>query len=818
MIQRVSTVLLLLTAFTVSAGASVVPVSGKASIAIGALYPDVSPDGKKLAVSYQGKIGILPVAGGTMRIVSEGARWDVWPRWSPDGERIACVSAPSFGQGVLKLLNAKTGTEIKLPKSVWSSGAFWFHPDGKRLFGRFAYRGVPQKLSSVNLETGEIKPVSGSIYGFGTRRAAYTLSPDGEWLYFGVQYDHSGQQGGNNGPQTDIHRIPSQGGKAEKLFQWPARIYHLCVSANGQGLFAMTDRGTAHNDIWHLPLQAPLGGAKKLSFGIADDDWPVVSRDGKSVFFTDNREGATALRLHDLRTSAQRDLKISAIDYGSPLKRMLFKIGSSRAHENAAWRVSIKRKNGGYHFPPGTMYHISAGLGHFIQRGDLEITLPTGAYEIRIFGGPEFQADLTDVVLSAGSGTQTFHSTITRWTDTRSSGWYSGENHIHANYGYGQWYNSPRSMLDMCEAEDLHVANLVVANSDGDAIFDREFFAGGPDPLSTDKTLLWWNEEFRSTIWGHMTLFHLKQLVEPIMTGFANTTNPWDVPTNGDILRRTRRQGGSAGYTHPTNNSDDPYDQPYSAKGLPVDVALGLVDCADVMGNVYPKVIPFWYRLLNAGFRLPASAGTDCFLNRVYMAPPGWGRVYVKVDGEFTYGKWVDGLKAGRSFVSNGPVLQFTANGAGLGETILLKQPGKVSVKAGFQAAYPLEQFEVIFNGKPVAGGKLQSPNRNGEITVNVAIEQSGWLALRASGKSVRHWWGREHGAHTNPIYVKVEGHPQPVRENAEYFINWIERLELELKNRNRIPTEEKFDVQQHLDLAKQVYLSKILSGNKLVR
>lgn len=818
MVPRVFVAAFLLAALTFQSYAATVPVRGQASIAAGALYPDVSPDAKQLAVSYQGAIGILPVKGGTLRLLPKGPRWDVWPRWSPDGKRIACVSSPSFGQGTIKLFDVQSGDEIKLPKSIWSSGAFWFHPDGKRLFGRFAYRGVPQKLNSVNLETGEIRSVSGSIYGFGTRRSAYTLSADGEWLYFGVQYDHSGQQGGNNGPQTDIHRIPSRGGKAEKLFQWPARIYHLDATANGEGLLAMTDRGTAHNNIWHLPLDNPLGGATKLSFGIADDDWPVASTDGKTVYFTDNRAGATALKSHSFANGAQRDIRVTAIDYGAPLQRMNFKIDADREQKNAAWRVSIKRKDGGFYFPPGAMYHISAGLGHFIHRGDLNLTLPTGAYEIRVFRGPEFHADVTHANLSQGSDVQTFHSAITRWTDPRANGWYSGENHIHANYGYGQWYNTPRAMLDMCEAEDLHVANLVVANSDGDAIFDREFFTGGLDPLSTDKTLLWWNEEFRSTIWGHMTLFHLKQLVEPIMTGFSNTTNPWDVPTNGEILRRTRRQGAAAGYTHPSNNADDPYDQAYSAKGLPVDAALGLVDCADVMGNVYPKVIPFWYRLLNAGFRLPASAGTDCFLNRVYMGPPGWGRVYVKVDGDFTYPKWVDGLKRGRSFVSNGPILKFTANKAGLGDTIRLDKPGPIQVNGSFQAAYPLEKLEVIFNGKTIAGGNIQTPDKSGKIVEEIMIKESGWLALRAAGKPVRHWWGREHGAHTNPIYVMVAGHPQPVRESAEYFLNWIERLERDLEKRNRIPAEEKFDVQKHLDLAKQVYVSKLLNGNKLVR
>ena len=119
-------------------------------------------------------------------------------------------------------------------------------------------------------------------------------------------------------------------------------------------------------------------------------------------------------------------------------------------------------------------------------------------------------------------------------------GWFSGENHIHANYGVGAWHSDPVTVRDQCEGEDLHVGNIVVANSNGDGVFDREFFRGGPDPISQPRTILYWNEEFRSTIWGHLTLGNLNQLVEPIFTGFKDTTNPHDVPTNADIAERTR--------------------------------------------------------------------------------------------------------------------------------------------------------------------------------------------------------------------------------------------------------------------------------------
>src|SRR5207247_9117731 len=118
----------------------------------------------------------------------------------------------------------------------------------------------------------------------------------------------------------------------------------------------------------------------------------------------------------------------------------------------------------------------------------------------------------------------TLDVSLERWTDMAARGWYSGENHIHANYGYGAWYHTPQSTLDRCEGEDLNVANIMVANSDGDGVFDREFFRGQPDSASRPRHIIYWNEEFRSTIWGHLTLVNLSQLVEPIFTGFKDTT------------------------------------------------------------------------------------------------------------------------------------------------------------------------------------------------------------------------------------------------------------------------------------------------------
>ena len=395
---------------------------------------------------------------------------------------------------------------------------------------------------------------------------------------------------------------------------------------------------------------------------------------------------------------------------------------------------------------------------------------------------------------------------IERWTDQRSAGWYSGESHIHANYGYGHWYNTPRSMRLQCSGEELIVCNFMVANSDGDGVFDREFFRGKPDPLSTPGTILYWNEEFRSTIWGHMTLLNLKQLVTPIYTGFAHTTHPHDHVTNADIADHTHDQDGLVNYTHPVHSLQDPYATAYAAKEMPIDVALGKIDSMDVMGSNHAANLPIWYKLLNCGFQVPASAGTDCFLNRINSRLPGGDRVYVRVEGEFNYERWIEGLRAGRTFVTNCPMFEFTVDGKPAGETISRGAPGRVRVQGAVKSLHPLDKVEVVSNGQVVGEANINGDGRTVPVDIEIPIERSGWIALRASGPPHEDLPRGYVYGHTSPVYVKVEGRPVQAGEEARFFLKWIDRLWDDVRKRNRIPVRHHPHVEKQIAAASAVY------------
>ena len=458
----------------------------------------------------------MPASDGALTVLTRGEGFDIEPAWSPDGNTIAFINSANFFGGQLEWINAEDGSPRKLHAAVRAQGKLQFHPDGKRLLGHFSKDPAPDRLAWLDLESGALAPVEGLPQNWQTPRMPVALSADGEWLLYALHQDLPDEQTGNNGPHADLWKLPTRGGTPQLVTRWLARIYQLAWDAKGTGCYIVTDLGVSHNDLWHVPLVNPQRDAHKLTSGIADEDWPSIARDAQLLLHTDNNEGATALVLMDFIHNERMRLSVNELEFEKAYREQIALLRLQMGDPDktpVVTKVSLKRKDGKFFAPLGSLYRIAGGRMHFYQRGEAELLLPAGNYEIIAWRGPEHRVFRTEIELQAGKA-RVLDVKLERWTDAWSRGWFSGENHIHANYGYGAWYNTPAAILDMCEGEDLNVCNLMVANSDGDGVFDREFFRGRLDARSTSRTLLYWNQEFRSTIWGHMTFANLSQLVE----------------------------------------------------------------------------------------------------------------------------------------------------------------------------------------------------------------------------------------------------------------------------------------------------------------
>ena len=779
-------------------------------IALGILQPRLSPDEGQIAASYQGAIATLPAQGGTLRLLTHGKGWDIEPAWSPDGKRIAYIQTTNFSAGTLRILEADTGKEVELPKLIRAEGKLWWHPTKNRLLGSLKDR-FPAGLSWYDMDSGEVTVVKigpEDPTAFRRKRIKWALSPNGDEIIYAEHFDLPDEQGGNNGPMANVWRCDADGTNAAKLFEWPARIYDLAYDSEDKGIYAVTDQGTSHNDVWYIPFEHPLRDARKYTFSQADEERPSVGTVGNRLIFTTNSYGPTALMSHHFESGTQVTIPIEAIDQGQPTGQVSISVVDEATGQPVMARLSVREEGGKHQFPPGSLYRVTGSLGHFYGSNS-EFRVPAGSYQVTALRGPEYVPIETTIEVGEN---QTASSTLRlkRWISMAERGWYSGENHVHANYGYGEWYNTPETILRQCQGEDLNLCNAVIANSDSDAVFDREFFLGRPDPNSTPQTILYWNQEFRATLWGHLTLSNLSELVEPVFTGFAHTTNPYDVPTNADIGLETLEQGGVVSYTHPAGNALDLYDQPYSAKGSPVDAALKRMQVMDVMGHTYAGSLQLWYKFLNCGFKITASAGTDCFLNRVRSYPPGWGRCYVHLPDGFDYASWTKGQVEGRSMITNGPMVFLKANDKGPGESISLPSSGQVTLNIEARSPTPLKSVEVIFNGD-VIHSVAEPGTETSEVNVN--IPHSGWLALRAEGTLSKYSLGRGLWAHTNPIYIQVGDKSWHSPQEAKYFLDWIDRLEAQFKKRNRVPSERRRKgVYEQFQAAREVY-KKLLTA-----
>ena len=76
---------------------------------------DVSPDGRTLAFTLMGDIYTMPLAGGTPTRIAEGLAWEVQPRWSPDGRRLAFTSDRGGGDNIW-LMNADGSDKRQVTK------------------------------------------------------------------------------------------------------------------------------------------------------------------------------------------------------------------------------------------------------------------------------------------------------------------------------------------------------------------------------------------------------------------------------------------------------------------------------------------------------------------------------------------------------------------------------------------------------------------------------------------------------------------------------------------------------------------------------
>jgi hypothetical protein len=454
-----------------------------------------------------------------------------------------------------------------------------------------------------------------------------------------------------------------------------------------------------------------------------------------------------------------------------PLHTVHVRVNDAATGQPTPVRISFTGSDGQYYAPFGRLARIDEkaieGFESIALEGNLlldepaayidgncEIALPPGPITVDIRKGFEYRPIHTVVDLPSGKMALRFN--IERWIDLRADHWYSGD--------IAFWCLTPHAALLEGAAEDVAVVNLL-ASKYGNLVA----FSGQRPALEIPGHMVVVNTFNTHPILGCLALLNCHRIVFPLTFGAPDGPDDW---TLADWCDQCHRKGGLVVWSS--------IGGAYWGGEALADFILGKVD-AVALPLPFEKDL---YALLDCNLRIACAAGCGKF-NHVHAV--GEWRTYARLlpGDEFTYKNWIEAIRSGRTFVTNGPLLDFTVNGRDSGSALKLPAgSGQVQIHAQARSWELFERLEIVVNGKAVAAVEASGIPYSAIIDGHLDITESGWLAARCI-RDQRILGGDEHAciAHTSPIYLQVPGKPHaadPIHlayltDKLNQMLNWAE-------------------------------------------
>ncbi len=267
--------------------------------------PTISPDGKFVAylASENGRtdVWVKFVGGGPAVNLTAGSGLEVQsqatvggPEISPDGSVIAVQAGPPgtarIRRGIWLIPAPLGGPPRKLVD--WAAGLRW-SADGRRVTYMRPDPASGDSILVARSDGADERVVVSATGGVHTHEPAW--SPDGAWIYFDRGFS------GNNEAPTEIWRVPSGGGAAERVVGTQNVAQSPLPTADGRGLIYAGDRSGGALNLWWRPLQD--GREVRITRGAGSYLGPRISRDGRRLV-CEARTSTGSLRWIDLRATA----------------------------------------------------------------------------------------------------------------------------------------------------------------------------------------------------------------------------------------------------------------------------------------------------------------------------------------------------------------------------------------------------------------------------------------------------------------------------------------------------------------------------------
>jgi hypothetical protein len=362
--------------------------------------------------------------------------------------------------------------------------------------------------------------------------------------------------------------------------------------------------------------------------------------------------------------------------------------------------------------------------------GDFTIQLYPGKYKISIEHGNEYVP--VEEFFTIYTTEQSVHHSflLKRWIDLPARGWYSGDVHVHHALNKPEF---KEYMMQMARAENVHVVNMLEMGDRYATHFKSPSFGPHSSVCANDICLAFGQEEPRSD-YGHIIGLNIDTLARD-----TAEYNHYDIVFNKIHQSKT----ALTGYAHFAYNGEG------ITKGMALYAPTKQIDFVELMQNTQINQQDY-YDYLNIGFRISAAAGSDF----PWGSTIGDCRTFVYTGNKFSVQNWFAGLKAGKTFVSNGPALFLEVNGQIPGSEIKASSNANITinVKALSQQKIGLIKKIEIYNND---GRLLEYQTNTDSITISKIIKanKSQWITAAVFCESGAI-------AHTSPVYIIVDNQP----------------------------------------------------------
>ena len=405
---------------------------------------------------------------------------------------------------------------------------------------------------------------------------------------------------------------------------------------------------------------------------------------------------------------------------------------------------------------------------HFLVPGRMVLQLRPGRYQFVLERGPEYRSRTGYFELER-KDRDSKTVVMERFVNLKQEGWWSGELHIH---------RPPDEIQQWMLSEDLHFAPVITWWNDANLWRDQ------PAPASL-MTRFDGNRFYRVMAGederggGALLYFGLDQ---PLALSGAQRESPSPV----EFLKQAKKQGAHVDIEKPF------------WRDVPIWLASGLVDSMGLAHNHMqrdgvlsneawgtprdPQRFPgthgngrwtehIYHHALSTGLRIPPSAGSAC---GVLPNPVGYNRVYVQLEGEPDWDAWWKGLRDGRVFVTNGPLLRVQVQGRPPGHVFRGDAGATLHLQpvANLATAEKIDYLEIVRDGEVAHEVRLAEYAAKRGRLPELSFDRSGWFLIRAQTRNPKTY----RFASTGPFYVEIGETPRISKASAKFFLDWAEQ------------------------------------------